>query len=162
MIQGPKTQRVFTASLISLCHFLFVFNVIYLFIGCAGSLLLLGLFSGCSEGGHSLVVVQASSCSGFSCCGAQALGLQGLGFSSGGSPGLEHRFSSCDARVQLLSAMQDFPRSVIEPLSPALAGGFFTTEPSEKPFLCHFIKQNMELSFTNSLGIAYLGEKSIT
>ena len=67
------------------------------------------------------------------------------------APGL----SSSEARGNL-------PGPAIEPLSPALAGGFFTTEPSEKPFLCHFIKQNMELSFTNSLGIAYLGEKSIT
>ena len=58
--------------------------------------------------------------------------------------------------------MSDLPRSGVEPLSPALAGGFLTTEPLEKPFLCHFIKQNMEQSFTNSLGIAYLGEKSIT
>ena len=29
--------------------------------------------------------------------------------------------------------MWDLPRSRIEPLSPALAGGFFTTEPPGKP-----------------------------
>ena len=29
----------------------------------------------------------------------------------------------------------DFPEPVIEPASPALSGGFFTIEPSEKPSL---------------------------
>ena len=29
--------------------------------------------------------------------------------------------------------MWDLPRSGIEPVSPALAGGFFATEPSRKP-----------------------------
>ena len=29
--------------------------------------------------------------------------------------------------------LQGFPRSGIEPMSPVLAGGFFTTEPPEKP-----------------------------
>ena len=30
--------------------------------------------------------------------------------------------------------MWNLPRSGIEPMSPALAGGFFTTEPSGKPW----------------------------
>jgi len=29
--------------------------------------------------------------------------------------------------------MWDLPRSRLEPMSPALAGGFFTSEPPEKP-----------------------------
>ena len=41
--------------------------------GCAGSLLLCGLFSSCS--------LRAAHCSGLSCCGAQA--LWSSGFSSG-------------------------------------------------------------------------------
>ena len=51
--------------------------------GCAGSLLLCGLFSSCS--------LRAAHCSGLSCCGAQAL------WSSG--------FSSCDAWAQKLQLL---------------------------------------------------------
>jgi len=40
---------------------------IFLFIGCAGSLLLQRLFSGCGT--------PASHCGGFSHCGVQALGM---------------------------------------------------------------------------------------
>ena len=32
----------------------------------------------------------------------------------------------------------DLPNPGIKPVSPALAGGFFTTEPPEKPLLSHF------------------------
>ena len=46
---------------------------------------------------------------------------------------LEHQLSSCGARAQLLRGMWDLPGSGIEPMSPALAGGFFTTEPPGKP-----------------------------
>ena len=34
----------------------------------------------------------------------------------------------------LLCGMRDLPRSGIEPVSPALAGEFFTTEPPGKPW----------------------------
>ena len=47
---------------------------------------------------------------------------------------VEHRFfSSCDPRALLLHGMFSLPGSGIEPVSPALAGGFFTTEPTRKP-----------------------------
>ena len=45
--------------------------------GCAGSLLLCGLFSSCGERRHLSRCVRASHCVGFSCCGAQALGYTG-------------------------------------------------------------------------------------
>ena len=45
--------------------------------GCAGSLLLCGLFSSCGERGHLSRCVRASHCVGFSCRGAQALGCTG-------------------------------------------------------------------------------------
>ena len=76
----------------------------YLFIfGCAGSLLLCGVFSNCSEGGLlSSCGAQASHCSSFSCCRAQALGVQASivtahGLSSYGSQALGHRLNSCGA-----------------------------------------------------------------
>ena len=66
--------------------------------GCAGSSLLLRLFSSCGEqellsGCH----VPASYCGGFSCCGAWALGS--LGFSGCSSRVLEQRLSTCGAQA---------------------------------------------------------------
>ena len=87
----------------------------------------------------------ASPRCGLSCCGARALGVQasadqvcGLqqtrcaGFSSCVSQALEHRLNSCSTRAQLLHGTWDLPQSEMEPVSPELAGGFFTTEPPWK------------------------------
>ena len=57
------------------------------------------------------------------------------------SPVAEHRFqtrrlSSCGSRAQLLRGMWDLPGLGLEPVSPALAGGFSTTAPPGKPPLC--------------------------
>ena len=43
------------------------------------------------------------------------------------------RLSSCDSRAELLRGMWDLPRPGLEPVSPALAGRFSTTEPPGKP-----------------------------
>ena len=43
------------------------------------------------------------------------------------------RLSSCGSRAQLLRGMWDLPRPGLEPVSPALAGGFSTPEPPGKP-----------------------------
>ena len=43
------------------------------------------------------------------------------------------RLSSCGSRAQLLRGMWDLPRPGLEPVSPALAGGFSTTVPPGKP-----------------------------
>ena len=59
-----------------------------------------------------------SRCAGFSSCSLQAL---------------EHRLRSCDAQAQLLCGMWDLPGLGIRPMSPALAGGFFTIELPGKP-----------------------------
>ena len=82
--------------------------------------------------------VRASHCSGFSCCGARALGVRASvvvaqRLSSCGSRALERRLSSCGARVYLLRGMWDLRRPGLEPMSPALAGGFLTTAPPGKP-----------------------------
>ena len=50
----------------------------------------------------------------------------------------EHRLqtrglSSCGSRAQLLCGMWDLPRPGLEPVFPALAGGFSTTAPPGKP-----------------------------
>ena len=53
--------------------------------------------------------------------------------SSYGSRALEHRLSSCGTWAQLLRGMWDLPGPGLEPMSPALAGGFSTTAPPRKP-----------------------------
>ena len=39
------------------------------------------------------------------------------------------RLSSCGSRARLLRGMWNLPRPGLEPMSPALAGGFPTTAP---------------------------------
>ena len=53
--------------------------------------------------------------------------------SSCGSQALEQRLNNCDTQAQLLHGMWDLLGPGMEPVSPALAGRFFTTEPPEKP-----------------------------
>ena len=43
------------------------------------------------------------------------------------------RLRSCGSRAQLLCGTWDLPRPGLEPVSPALAGGFSTTAPPGKP-----------------------------
>ena len=43
------------------------------------------------------------------------------------------RLSNCGSRAPLLRGMWDLPRPGLEPVSPALAGGFSTTAPPGKP-----------------------------
>ena len=54
------------------------------------------------------------------------------GLSSCGSRALERRLSSCGSWAYLLHGMWDLPGPGIEPVSPALAGGFLTTAPPGK------------------------------
>ena len=49
------------------------------------------------------------------------------------------RLSNCGAPAQPLRGMWDLPRPGLEPVSPALAGGFSTTAPLGKP-LIYFLK----------------------
>ena len=99
------------------------FFKLYLFIyfGCAGSSLLLRLLSRCSKQGLlSRCSVWASHHGGFSLrsVGSRACGLRGCGA----------QVNSCGAWAYLLHGMWGHSGGV-EPVSPALAGGFFTTEP---------------------------------
>ena len=78
---------------------------------------------------HGLSVVALSEgysslrCAGFSL--QWLLLLRSTGFRRVG-------FSSCGTRAQLLRGMWDLPGPGIEPMSPALAGGFLTTAPPGK------------------------------
>ena len=77
----------------------------------------------------------------FSSCGERGpLFIAGRGpLTATASLVVEHRLqtrrlSSCGSRAQLLRGMWDLPRPGLEPVSPALAGGFSTTAPPGKPF----------------------------
>ena len=113
--------------------FVFVFLIykfLFFFLGVL-SPLLCWLFSSCGEQGLlSRCTAQISHCRGFSYCGAQAIGH--VGFSSWGSWTLQHKLNKDGAQDQLLCELWDLPRSGIESMSPALWGGFFTTEPPGK------------------------------
>ena len=77
---------------------------------------------------------------GLRCCtwaSSSCLAVRGLLIAMA-SPVVEHRLqacglSSCGSRAQLLCGMWDLPRPGLEPVSPALAGGFLTTVPPGKP-----------------------------
>ena len=43
------------------------------------------------------------------------------------------RLGNCGSWAQLLRGIWDLPRPGLEPMSPALAGGFLTTAPPRKP-----------------------------
>ena len=55
------------------------------------------------------------------------------------------RLSNCGSRAQLLRGMWDLPRPGLEPVSPALAGGFLTTAPPGKPLeLIFYIRYEIQ------------------
>ena len=68
----------------------------------------------------------------------RSTGSRHAGFRSCGSRALERRLSSCGAWASLLRGMWELPGPGLEPLSPALAGGFLTTVPPGKPSFAYF------------------------
>ena len=119
-------------------------GIVYLLIGCAGSLLPHELLSSCGKKGPlSLVAVWASHSGGLSqqgLQGTQASAVEMHRFSSCGSQALEHRFSSFGAVARVLGGMWDLPGTATEPMSPTLAGRFFTAEPSQEPKVLFLFK----------------------
>ena len=108
-------------------------------------------FSSCGERGlffvavHGLLIAVASPVAehGLQVCGLQQLWhvsseVVARGLSSCGSRALELRFSSCGVQTQVLRSMWDLPRAGLEPVSPALEGGFLTTVPPGKPSFFFF------------------------
>ena len=75
---------------------------------------------------------KGACCGGFSCFGEQALGCMG--------------FNSCGTQALSLHSMWNFLGPGIEPVSPALVSGFFTTGPPGK--FCWYI---LEINSSQSL-----------
>ena len=78
----------------------------------------------------------------------QSMGSRHAVFSSCVSQALGHRLGSCGTWTQF-HGMWDLPRSGIEPMSPAWAGRFFTTEPPRKPLSTTFIKNTSCVTLGN-------------
>ena len=117
----------------SLNQFFFFFLIsffLYIFLAALDPRCCAQAFSSCGKWLLSSCSAQASHCSGFSCCGARALDSLG--------------FSSCGAWAQPLHSTWDLPGPGIEPVSPALAGGFFTTESPVEPHHILFICSSFE------------------
>ena len=99
------------------------FLFIHYFWLCRGFTAVQGLLSRCG--------VQASHFGGPPWCRGWAPVCEDFGSCS--SRALAPRSNSCGAWANLLLGMWDLSRSGIKPVAPALAGGFFTTEPLGKP-----------------------------
>ena len=104
----------------------FILNIMF---GCAGSSSLYRLFSSCSEPGLLSLRVCPSHCGVFSCCGVWAPGWAGSGVVA---PGLYCTGSGVVEHGLYGSGMWDLPGARIEPMTPALAGGFVTAGPPGK------------------------------
>ena len=128
----------------------------FLFLAALGLCCCTWAFASCGERGlllvavHGLLIVVASLC-----CRARALGTQAsvvvaCRLSSCGSLALERRLSSCGAQAWLLRGMWDLPRPGLEPMSPALAGGFLTTAPSGNSLYFCFVNKFLCIIFLDS------------
>ena len=119
-------------------YFILFLKYIYLFLAALGLRCCAQAFSSCSERGllfvlvHGLLIEVASLCWGAWALGARASVVMAHRLSSCVSPALERRLSSCGTRASLLRGIWDLPRPGLEPMSPALAGGFLTTAPPGK------------------------------
>ena len=111
---------LFSLTLILFSIFLiYVHSSIYLFIfGCAASMRHTGFSLVEASRGYSSLWCKVPGRSGFRSCSSWAL---------------EHWVNHCGTWALLLCGMWNLPVSGIEPASPALQGGFFTTELPGKP-----------------------------
>ena len=133
---SPSDPLFLSLSFVCVCEsFVFFFNN-YLFLPVLGLCCRVG-FSQVVGSRSSSCGAWASHCSGISCWGSRAPELARC--SSCGTRALERRLGSHGARAQLLCSVQGPPTPAMIPVSPALAGGFFTTQLLGKPsFSCLF------------------------
>ena len=117
-------------SLYQCFFFLCVGCFVYLFLDALGLCCCAWAFLVVANGGYSLLWCADLSLQWLLLL--WSMGSRHVGFSSCGSWAPEHRLSSCGTWAQLLCGMWDLPRPGLEPMSPALAGGFLTTVPPGK------------------------------
>ena len=159
--KGPhQTQHLHSALILTesglVCARRILFKKIfmYLFIfGCAGSSLLCRFFSSCSEPGLLFLVVcrlltLVASLVEHRLSSAWASIVVARGLSSCGFWALEHRLNSHDTGTQLLYSTWDLPGPGVEPVSPPLTGGFFTT--GHQQAWCGIFKATLSIAFTTA------------
>ena len=104
-------------------------------------------------------IPRASHCGGFYYCGAQPLGHTGFSSCSTWAQqlwlvGSKHRRRCCGAWSQLLCGMWDLPGPGIEPVFPALQGGFLTTVHQKSPEKLFFellsLPLNLDSNFSDT------------
>ena len=111
-----------------------------------------------ASGGYSSL-----QCAGFSLrwlLSSRSMGSRYSGFSSCGTRALERRLNSCGALAYLLCGMWDLPGPGIEPMSPALVGGFLTTAPPGKPLVSYWstvMQHGIQEWTAQALGVDILG-----
>ena len=105
--------------LIYLFIYSFIHSFIYLFMAVLGLCFCARAFSSCGKRGPLFIAVRGPLTIAASLVAEHRLQTRML--------------SSCGSRAQLLRGMWDLPRPGLEPVSPALAGGFSTTAPPGKP-----------------------------
>ena len=98
---------------------IFINLFIYLFLAVLGLCSCARAFSSCGERGPLFIAVHGPLTIAASLVAEHRLQTR--------------RLSSCGSRAQSLCGMWDPPRPGLEPVSPALAGGFSTTAPPGKP-----------------------------
>ena len=123
---------VFDCPECSIRSFFFFFFKVFVYCWLCWVFVAAGLLCSCGERGLP------------SSCGAQVSRRGGLSLRA---QALGHaRFSSCGSPARLLRGMWDLPTPGIEPVSPALAGGFFTSEPPGKPAYVLYTTWNSNIS----------------
>ena len=105
-------------------HILFIYLFIYLFLAVLGLRFCARAFSSCGKWGPLFIAVRRPLTIAASLVAEHRL--------------QSRRLSNCGSRAQLLCGMWDLPRPGLEPVSPALAGGFSTTAPPGKPLVFLF------------------------
>ena len=102
--------------IIALWFYLFIY---YLFMAVLGLCFCARAFSSCSKWGPLFIAVRGPLTIAASLVAEHRLQTR--------------RLSSCGSRAQLRRGMWDLPKPGLEPVSPALAGGFSATAPPGKP-----------------------------
>ena len=109
--------------------FFFLINLfiyLYLFLAVLGLRFCSRAFSSCGKRGPLFIAVHGPLTIAASLVAEHRLQMR--------------RLSSCGSRAQLLRGIWDLPGPGLEPVSPALAGGFSTTAPPGKPPNCYLFK----------------------
>ena len=109
----------------SLSIYIFKILFIYLFMAVLGLRFCARAFSNCGKWGPLFIAVRRPLTIATSLVAEHRLQTR--------------RLSNCGSRAQLLRGMWDLPRPGLEPVSPALAGGFLTTASPGKPPLSIFL-----------------------